>query len=139
MSHSRSSQGSGPSQRQLRVGEAIRRSLSDLLMRGEVHDPELDRISITVGEVRASPDLKVATAYVLPLGGRDPAAAIGALNRNRGELRRLVARDLALRFAPELRFLVDETYDRLDATRAMFADPRVRDDVSRNGPDDTDT
>ncbi|MCX7888831.1 MAG: 30S ribosome-binding factor RbfA [Rhodobacteraceae bacterium] len=139
MSRNRFSQGPGPSQRQLRVGETIRRTLSEVLTRGDVHDPELNRISITVGEVRASPDLKVATVYVLPLGGRDAPAMLAALNRNRGELRHLVSRELALKFAPELRFAVDETYDRLDAARAMFADPRVRRDVERTDDDDPGT
>lgn len=138
MSQNRFSQGPGPSQRQLRVGETIRRTLSEVLVRGDVHDPELNRFSITVGEVRASPDLKVATAYVLPLGGQAAAAMLGALNRNRGELRRLVAKELALKFAPELRFALDETYDRLDATRAMFSDPRVRQDLDRPEHDDPD-
>lgn len=136
MAQHRFQQGSGPSQRQLRVGETIRRTLSDVLARGEVHDPDLNRISITVGEVRASPDLKVATAYVLPLGGREPEAALAALNRNRSELRRLVAKGMALKFAPELRFLLDETFDRMDAARAMFADERVQRDIRAGGTDD---
>ncbi len=119
----------GPSQRQLRVGELIRRTLSDVLMRGDVHDPELSGRSITVGEVRTSPDLKVATAFVLPLGGQDVDGTLAALNRNRGELRRLVGRALTLKFAPELRFRIDETFDRLDETRSLFADPKVARDV----------
>jgi ribosome-binding factor A len=78
---------SGPSQRQLRVGELIRRTLSDVLYRGDVHDPDLNAMSITVGEVRVSPDLKVATVHVMPLGGGDVEGAIAALSRNKGELR----------------------------------------------------
>jgi ribosome-binding factor A len=84
-----------------------------------------------VGEVRASPDLKVATAYVLPLGGRDPEGAVKALARAAPALRKLVARGTELKFAPELRFKVDETFDALDRTRAMFADETVARDVSR--------
>lgn len=121
--------GPGPSQRQLRVAELIRRRLADVLSKGDVHDPELDGLSITVGEVRASPDLKIATAYVLPLGGRESGAALEILNRNRSEIRRLVAKGLALKFAPELRFVLDETYDRMDDTRRMFADPVVKRDI----------
>lgn len=136
MAQNRFPQGSGPSQRQLRVGEVIRRRLSEVLQRGEVHDPDLNRIPITVGEVRCSPDLKVATAFVLPLGGGNREEAIAALARNRGELRRAVARDLGLKFAPDLRFLIDETFDRLDDTRRMFADDRVRKDVEGGGGDD---
>jgi ribosome-binding factor A len=128
--------GAGPSQRQLRVGETIRRTLSDVLVRGEVHDPDLNRISITVGEVRASPDLKVATVFVLPLGGQGAEAALAALNRHRGELRHLVAKGMALKFAPELRFRLDETFDRLDDTRRLFSDARVRRDVEAGSGDD---
>ncbi len=112
--------GPGPSQRQLRVGETIRRALSDVLARGDVHDADLNRLSITVGEVRASPDLKIATAYVLPLGGQGRDEVIGLLARNKGELRRLVARKLTLKFAPELRFQIDDTFDRMDETREML-------------------
>lgn len=130
MVHDRSSRAAGPSQRQLRVGELIRRRLAEALARGEVHDPVLNTISITVGEVRASPDLKVATAYVVPLGGGDSAAALAALRRNQGALRRIVGKALALKFSPELRFQPDETFDRLDAARRMFDDPTVRRDVA---------
>lgn len=136
MAHSRFPQGSGPSQRQLRVGELIRRRLSDVLLRGDVHDPELNRHSITVGEVRCSPDLKIATAYVLPLGGRDADEALADLRRNTGELRHLVARDLGLKYAPQLRFQLDETFDRMDDTRRLFADERVRRDVEASGEED---
>ena len=129
-------EGSGPSQRQLRVGETIRRALSDVLARGDVHDPELNRMSITVGEVRASPDLKIATAYVLPLGGRDADGALEALRRNAPELRHLVARAMTLKYAPRLRFQLDETFDRMDDTRRLFAEERVRRDVE--APDDRD-
>lgn len=138
MSGKRFPQGSGPTQRQLRVGELIRRKLSDVLNRAEVHDPDLNRHSITVGEVRVSPDLKVATAYVLPLGGGDRDGALAALRRNRGELRHLVARGMALKFAPELRFAIDETFDRLDDARRLFADETVRRDVAARDDDDAD-
>lgn len=129
MAKSRSMPGPGPSQRQLRVGELIRRRLSDVLARGDIHDPELSAMSITVGEVRVSPDLKIATAYVLPLGGRDADAALGALKRNRGEIRRTVVKGLELKFAPDLRFALDDTFDRMDETRRLFAQDTVRRDV----------
>jgi ribosome-binding factor A len=121
--------GRGPSQRQLRVGELVRRTLSDLLSRQEIHDPDLNAMSITVGEVRLSPDLKVATAFVMPLGGQNVDAAIAALARNRHDLRRAVAAALTLKFAPDLRFLPDPTFDRLDAARRLFADERVQRDI----------
>lgn len=122
-------QGAGRSQRQLRVGELIRRRLSEVLSRGEVHDPELNRIPITVGEVVVTPDLRGALAYVLPLGGGGRQEMLEALNRNRSELRRAVSRGLELKFSPELKFAIDETFDRLDEARRVFSDPRVKRDV----------
>lgn len=129
MAKNRSHDGQGPSQRQLRVGELVRRTLSDVLMRGDVHDPELNRLSVTVGEVRVSPDLRIATAFVLPLGGDGQDQVIELLARNRGELRRLIGKKLELKYAPDLRFRIDETFDRMDETRRMFADDKVRRDV----------
>ena len=132
MARNKFEQGAGPSQRQLRVGETIRRALADVLMRGELHEPELDGVPITVGEVRCSPDLKLATAFVLPLGGRDAERVLAALNRARGELRRQVTRTVSLKFSPELRFRLDETFDRMDDTRRMLGDNRVRRDLSED-------
>ncbi len=138
MSKPRHQTQSGPSQRQLRVGELIRRTLSDLLNRSEVHDPVLDTMSITVGEVRMSNDLKVATVHVMPLGGGDVTAAIAALARNKYELRRRVAAEMTLKYAPDLRFRPDETFDALDETRRMFADARVQRDIAAGEDDDPD-
>ena len=121
--------GPGPSQRQLRVGELIRRTLADVLARGDVHDPDLNRMSITVGEVRTSPDLKIATAYVLPLGGRGSEDVLKLLARNKSELRRVIGKKLALKYAPDLRFQLDETFDRMDDTRRMLSQDAVRRDV----------
>ena len=129
MAKSRFTEGSGPTQRQLRVSELIRRRLSDVLNQGDIHDPDLNRMSITVGEVRCTPDLKIATAYVLPLGGQNREDALDALRRNRSEIRRVLSKGLQLKFAPEIRFAIDETYDRLDDTRRMFADENVRRDL----------
>ena len=126
-------EGTGPSQRQLRVGETIRRALSDVLARGDVHDPELNRMSITVGEVRTSSDLKIATAYVLPLGGQGKDEVLQLLARNKGELRRMVSKKLTLKFAPDLRFQLDQTFDQMDETRRMLAQDIVRRDA--NAPD----
>lgn len=120
---------SGPSQRQLRVGELIRRTLADVLAQGEIHDPDLNRLSITVSEVRCSPDLKIATAFVIPLGGKDTEAAIKLLAKNKGEIRRAVSKGLTLKFAPDLRFLPDETFDRMDDTRRLLSDSHVRQDL----------
>ena len=123
----------------------MRRTLSEILQRGEVHDPDLTAMSITVGEVRVSPDLRIATAYVLPLGGDDRARMLEALNRNLREIRHQVVHGMTLKFAPELRFAIDDTYDRMDATRRLLDDDRVRQDVAAadesdgaGDPDDAD-
>ncbi|MBI1416963.1 MAG: 30S ribosome-binding factor RbfA [Limimaricola sp.] len=133
MARRHSSEGAGthraPTQRQLRVGEVIRRALSDVLARGDVHDPDLARMSITVGEVRTSPDLRIATAFVLPLGGKDKETALTALRRNTAEIRHLVTRGMTLKFAPQLRFEIDETFDRMDETRRLLSEDHVRQDL----------
>ena len=99
----------GPSQRQLRVGELIRRALSDILFKGAVHDPDLNRLSITVGEVTTSADLKIATAYVCPLGGQEGDTTIALLAKNKYEIRRAISKELTLKYVPDLRFRLDET------------------------------
>lgn len=117
------------SQRQRRVAEVIRRQLSQVLMRGEIHDPDLNRLSLTVGEVRVSPDLRIATVYLLPLGGGDTDLMFELLKRNKGELRRAVTKGVRLKFAPELRFRLDDTFDLLDESRRLFSDEAVRRDL----------
>ena len=117
----------------------IRRRLSEVLNRGEVHDPDLNRMSITVGEVRTAPDLKIATAFILPLGGQGRDAALSALRLHRVEIRREVAKGLALKYAPELRFELDETFDRMDETRRLLAQDVVQRDIAKTDdaqPDD---
>jgi ribosome-binding factor A len=133
MAQRRSSPGTGPSQRQLRVGELIRRTLSETLSRQEIHDPDLNRMSITVGEVRVSPDLRIATVYALPLGGQGKDEAIAALKRNNHELRRAVAKNVLLKNVPELRYQADDTFDRLDETRRLFSDETVQRDIKATG------
>ena len=95
-----------------------------------MHDPELQRHSITVGEVVMSPDLKIATAYILPLGGKDRDEALLALRTNRVEIRRQVTKALTLKFSPELKFEIDTSFDRMDETRRLFADEKVQRDLS---------
>jgi len=121
--------GPGPSQRQLRVGELVRRTLAQVLAQGDVHDPDLNRLSITVGEVRTSPDLKIATAYVMPLGGTAQDQVVELLARNKSELRRVIGKKLGLKYAPDLRFRLDDTFDRMDNTRAIFDQEDVRRDL----------
>lgn len=133
-------QSQGSKQRQLRVGELIRRTLSDMLNRAEIHDPDLNRMSITIGEVSCSTDLKVATIYVMPLMGTATAEeAIVALARNAYELRRRLGREMTLKYAPELRFLPDLTFDRLDETRRLFSDATVQRDIAAKDDDDAES
>lgn len=139
MAKNRFHDGPGPSQRQLRVGELLRRTLSNVLARGDVHDPELNAMSITVGEVRTSPDLKIATVYVMPLGGAGRQEAIQALKRNRGELRHVLMKDMSLKYAPDLRFIIDETFDQMDETRRLFGQDTVRRDLTDDPVEHDDT
>ena len=138
MAKTRPVSGSGaPGQRQLRVAEVIRRALSDILARGDLHDPDLARVSVTVAEVRVSPDLRNATAFVLPLGGKNTDSVLKALNRNRAEVRRLVTAQIDLRFSPELTFQADHTFDQMDRTRVLLDSPEVRRDLG-DAPDAPD-
>lgn len=129
MTKNRFHDGAGPSQRQLRVSELIRRTLAEVLARGDIHDPDLNRMSVTVGEVRISPDLKIATAYVLPLGGKGQEDVVKLLARNKGELRRIIGKKAGLKFTPDLRFQLDETFDQMDETRRMLSQDAVRRDL----------
>ena len=121
--------GTEPSQRQLRVGELIRRALSDILMQGAIHDPDLNRISVTVSEVTASPDLKIVTAYVCPLGGQGGKDLIALLAKNKSEIRRSISKKLTLKYTPDLRFRIDETFDRMDETRRLFSQENIKRDL----------
>jgi ribosome-binding factor A len=127
--HQRNDQASGGSQRQLRVGELIRHELADMLTRGDIHDPVIQAHLITVPEVRMSPDLRLATIYVMPLGGRDVEAVIGALDRNKRYVRGEIARRVNLKFAPEIRFRVDERFDEAERIEKLLRTPAVQRDL----------
>lgn len=122
----------GPSQRQLRVGELIRHAISNLLSRGAIHDDTVAGAMITVPEVRMSPDLKIATVYVIPLGGGNEEAIIKALAANKKFIRGEVARAVNLKFAPDLRFRKDASFDEGMRIDALLASERVRRDVEGN-------
>jgi len=126
--------GSGPSQRALRAGEVIRHAIADILSRGEVHDPVIEGHMITVPEVRMSPDLKLATIYVMPLGGRDEKAVVEALERNKRFLRGEIAHRVNLKFAPDIRFRLDERFDEAARIEKLLHTPRVQRDLK--GTDD---
>src|SRR5437588_12914923 len=125
----------GPSQRQLRVAEAVRHALADALAQGEVHDPVLEGHMVTVPEVRMSPDLRLATIYVMPLGGRDAPAVVEALERNKRYLRGVIARKVNLKFAPDVRFRVDERFDEAERIETLLRTPAVQKDLAANSPD----
>lgn len=127
--------GSGPSQRQLRVGELMRHALAEVLQRGEIHDPVLQSHVVTVPEVRMSPDLKIATCYVMPLGGGDQQEVIQALARNKRFLRGELAHRTALKFAPDLRFRIDGSFDEGSRIDRILDSDAVQRDV-RAGEED---
>ncbi len=121
----------GISQRQLRVGELIRHELADMLSRGEVHDPVIETHMITVPEVRMSPDLRLATIYVMPLGGSDKKEVLDALDRNKRYIRGEIARRVNLKFAPEIRFRIDERFDEAERIEKLLRTPVVRRDLAQ--------
>jgi ribosome-binding factor A len=125
----------GGSQRQLRVGETVRHAIADVLAQGGVHDPVLEGHLITVPEVRMSPDLKLATIYVMPLGGRDTEIVLAALERNKKFLRGEVARRVNLKFAPDLRFRADERFDEAERIEKLLRTPAVQRDLAPDSQD----
>ena len=120
-----------PSQRQLRVAELIRHALAELLTRGEIHDEVLASHALTIPEVRMSPDLRLATIYVMPLGGREVAPLLGALESNKRYIRGEVARSVNLKFAPDVRFRADETSDQALRIDRLLASDKVRQDLDK--------
>lgn len=132
MTRKKSSSGSkGPSQRMLRVGELIRHKVSEMLIRGDIHDDVIASHSITIPEVRISPDLKIATVYVMPLGGKDIKPVIEALTRNKKYIRAEVASALNLRYAPDIKFREDETFEEATRIDRLLDSPKVRQDVEK--------
>jgi ribosome-binding factor A len=128
--HQRRAEGAG-SQRQLRVGELIRHALAEMLTRGEVHDPVIEGHLITVPEVRMTADLRLATIYVMPLGGRETDAVLAALARNQRYLRGEIARRVNLKFAPEIRFRLDERFDEAERIEKLLRTPAVLRDLEK--------
>jgi ribosome-binding factor A len=126
-----SSTGKGPSQRMLRIGEMVRHKLSELLIRSEIHDEVLASHVVSISEVRISTDLKLATAYVLPLGGKDTAAVLAALEKHKKFIRAEIAQTLDLRYAPDIRFREDETFDEVSRIDRLLYSEKVRRDVEK--------
>jgi ribosome-binding factor A len=128
--HHKREQSAGGSQRQLRVGELVRHEIADILTRGDVHDPVIETHLITVPEVRMSPDLRLATIYVMPLGGRDADKVLEALERNKRYVRGEISRRVNLKFAPEIRFRIDERFDEAERIEKLLRTPVVQRDLA---------
>ncbi len=138
MSRSHHSAGSAPSQRMLRVAELVRHAMAQMLSRGDINDPVLEKHVVTVSRVKMSPDLKLATVYVMPLGGKDEKDVIAALDRHRKFLRGEIAHEVNLKFAPEIRFRIDDSYDTVSRIDAILNSERVKRDLEASDDDAPD-
>ena len=119
----------GPSQRQLRVGELIRRTLGEIFSRDQIYDEALSGISITVGEVSMSADLKIANVFVSALGKKNSEKVVDALNVNKVDIRKIVTRNVKLKFSPELKFFSDTTFNNMDSIRSLFDRDEIKRDI----------
>jgi ribosome-binding factor A len=124
----------GPTQRQLRVGELLRHALSDVLRRGDIRDPELSGVSVTVTQVKPTADMRYATVFVEPLGGKNADVVVRALNRNKGYLRGEMGHQIALKFTPELRFVEDTSFAEAQKIETLLKSERVRRDLLKKAP-----
>jgi ribosome-binding factor A len=131
MTRHKQSRDSGPnaSQRQLRVGELVRHAIAEMLTRGDVHDPVIEGHLITVPEVRMSPDLRLATIYVMPMGGRDAEQVVAAFDRHKKFLRAEIAHRINLKFAPDIRFRVDDRFAEAERIDRLLRSPEVKRDL----------
>jgi ribosome-binding factor A len=129
----------GPSQRQLRVGEALRHALADILFRNEIQDPELAGVSVTITQVKPSPDMRYATVYCEPLGGENAEIVIKALNRHKGFLRGEMGHRLTMKFTPELRFVEDASFAEALKIDSILRSPEVQRDLHAPDGEDTDS
>jgi ribosome-binding factor A len=131
MSKNKTQNEKAPSQRMLRMGELVRHALAEMFSRGDVHDPVLETHVITIPEVAMTPDLRHATAYVMPLGGKDERGVLDALNRNKKYMRGVVAKKIQAKFTPDLHFRLDERFDRADEIDRLLKQPEVQRDLKR--------
>ena len=127
----------GPSQRQLRAGELVRHALAEVLREGHIADPLLEMTSVTVTEVRMSPDLRHATCFVEPLGGVHADEVVAGLNRAAKFLRGRLGRSIEMKFTPDLKFLHDESFNEAQRMSRLFDDPKVRQDLSPQAPSES--
>jgi ribosome-binding factor A len=125
----------GGSQRQLRVGELVRHAVAEMLARGDVHDPVIEGHLITVPEVRMTPDLRLATIYVMPMGGRDTEKVLAAFEQHKKFLRAEIAHRVNLKFAPDIRFRIDERFAEAERIDKLLRSPQVKRDLDDEGED----
>ncbi len=123
---------SGPSQRQLRVGEMVRHALSEMFARGDIYDDTIASHVVTVTEVRMTPDLKLATAYIMPLGGADMKPLLASLEKNKRFIRGEVSHRVNLKYAPDVRFKADDTFDEAMRIEQILHSPKVRQDIEKD-------
>lgn len=128
--------GHGPSQRQLRVGEMLRHALADVLRENDIRDPELEGVSVTITQVKPSPDMRYATVYCEPLGGENAKAIVAALNRHKGFLRGEMGHRIAMKFTPDLRFVEDQSFAEAQKIETILKSPEVQRDLA--APDEQD-
>jgi ribosome-binding factor A len=129
----------GPTQRQLRVGEALRHALADVLRDNEIRDPDLEGVSVTVTQVRPSPDMRHATVFCEPLGGKNAKAIVAALNRHKGFLRGEMGHRITMKFTPELRFVEDESFAEAQKIEQILKSPEVQRDLNAHLDDESDS
>ena len=128
----------GPSQRQLRVGEALRHALAEVLGRNEIRDPHLDGESVTITQVKPSPDMRYATVYCEPLGGQNAKEIVAALNRHKGFLRGEMGHRLTMKFTPDLRFVEDESFAEALKIETILGSPEVQRDLTAHDGDESE-
>ena len=126
----------GPTQRQLRVGEMLRHALAEILNRNEIRDPDLDGVSVTITQVKPSPDMRYATVYCEPLGGENAKEIVAALNRHKGFLRGEMGHRIAIKFTPELRFVEDESFAEAQKIENILKSERVSRDIAATSEDE---
>ncbi len=134
--HSERGPNSGPTQRQLRVGEMLRHALAEVLRRGDIRDPDLAGVSVTITQVKPSPDMRHATVFCEPLGGKNAKAVVAALNKHKGFLRGEMGRLIAMKFTPELRFLEDESFAEAQKIETLLKSSRVQQDLKSGEADE---
>jgi len=129
----------GPSQRQLRVGEMLRHALAEILRRSDIRDADLDGVSVTITQVKPSPDMRYATVYCAPLGGKNADAVIAALNRHKGFLRGQMGHMIAIKFTPDLRFVEDQSFAEAEKIENLLKSPEVQRDLTHSGESEDDS